>query len=143
MLLLALADCVNACFDVYRLRIRLTRCAIEILGGIIGEVAMIHQLRVYEIFEHNKAAFLVRFREHAARIMATYGFEIVWMWECSTPERAEFVYLLAWPDEETMLRSWEAFKADEEWKAIKRATNAEHGDLVGAIEERVLVPFVS
>ena len=100
---------------------------------------MIHQLRVYEIFEHNKAAFFARFRDHAARIMATYGFEILWMWESSTPERAEFTYLLAWPDEETMLRSWEAFKADEEWKEIKRATNAEHGDLVGAIEERTMV----
>ena len=27
---------------------------------------MIHQLRIYEIFEHNKAAFHDRFRDHAA-----------------------------------------------------------------------------
>ena len=31
---------------------------------------MIHQLRIYEIFEHNKAAFHQRFRDHAARIIA-------------------------------------------------------------------------
>lgn len=104
---------------------------------------MLHQLRVYEIFEHNKDAFLARFRDHAARIMAKYGFLILWMWETSTSERLEFVYLLAWPDEETMCSSWEAFKADEEWKEIKRVTNAEHGDLVGAIEERVLRPIAS
>jgi hypothetical protein len=30
---------------------------------------MIHQLRIYEIFEPNKAAFHARFRDHAARIM--------------------------------------------------------------------------
>ena len=30
---------------------------------------MIHQLRVYEIFEHDKAAFHERFRDHAARLM--------------------------------------------------------------------------
>ena len=40
---------------------------------------MIHQLRIYEIFEHNKAAFHDRFRDHAARIMQTSGFEIIAM----------------------------------------------------------------
>ena len=42
---------------------------------------MIHQLRIYEIFEHNKSAFHERFRDHAARIMQKYGFDIVAMWE--------------------------------------------------------------
>ena len=30
--------------------------------------------------------------------------------------------------------------ADEEWTEIKRVTGAAHGKLVGAIEDRVLVP---
>ena len=29
---------------------------------------------------------------------------------------------------------------DEEWTEIKRVTGAEHGKLVGAIEDRMLVP---
>lgn len=29
---------------------------------------MIRQLRIYEIFEHNKAAFHARLRDHAAHI---------------------------------------------------------------------------
>ena len=33
---------------------------------------MIHQLRIYEIFEHNKAAFHARFRDHATRIMGRF-----------------------------------------------------------------------
>ena len=65
---------------------------------------MIHQLRIYEIFEHNKAAFHDRFRDHAARIMKTYGFEIVAMWEVLTERRTEFVYLLAWPNERRRMR---------------------------------------
>ena len=101
---------------------------------------MIHQLRVYEIFEHNKAAFHARFRDHAARIMRRYGFAIVGMWETTTERRTEFVYLLSWPDAATLQAAWEAFRADEEWQAIKRVTSAEHGDLVGTIEDRVLVP---
>jgi heme-degrading monooxygenase HmoA len=100
---------------------------------------MIHQLRIYEIFEHNKAAFHDRFRDHAARIMKTYGFNILAMWESKTDQRTEFVYLLAWPDEGRMRAAWSRFMADEEWKEIKRITSAQHGDLVGEIEERVLV----
>jgi heme-degrading monooxygenase HmoA len=101
---------------------------------------MIHQLRIYEIFEHNKAAFHDRFRDHAARIMQTYGFEIVAMWETQTDKRTEFVYLLVWPDEQSLRSAWAKFMADEEWKEIKRVTNKQHGDLVGAIEDRILVP---
>ena len=101
---------------------------------------MIHQLRIYEIFERNKAAFHARFRDHAARIMRRYGFEIVAMWEARTERRTEFVYLLAWPDERAKTTAWERFMSDEEWKEIKRRTSAEHGDLVGAIEDRLLTP---
>jgi heme-degrading monooxygenase HmoA len=101
---------------------------------------VIHQLRIYEIFERNKPAFHARFRDHAARIMRTYGFEIVAMWEAKTPRRTEFVYLLAWPDEAAKTAAWDKFMADEAWKEIKRVTGAAHGDLVGEIEDRVLTP---
>jgi heme-degrading monooxygenase HmoA len=107
---------------------------------VTGDLTMIHQLRIYEIFEHNKAAFHDRFRDHAARIMKSYGFDIIAMWESKTNDRTEFVYLLAWPDEQTMLRGWGQFRADEEWKKIKKLTNTQHGDLVGVIQECTLVP---
>src|SRR5437899_3351568 len=85
---------------------------------------MIHQLRIYEIFEQNKAAFHDRFRDHAARIMKSYGFDIIATWESKTNDRTEFVYLLAWPDEQTMRQAWEQFRANEEWNEIKRVTRA-------------------
>ena len=106
-----------------------------------NEVAeMIYQLRIYEIFEHNKAAFHNRFRDHAARIMKSYGFDIIATWESKTNDPSEFVYLLAWSDEQAMLRAWGQFRADEEWKKIKKLANTQHGNLVGVIEERTLVP---
>ncbi len=101
---------------------------------------MIHQLRIYEIFEHNKAAFHARFRDHAVRIMRRHGFDFVGLWETRTPPRTEFVYILAWPDEATKTAAWRAFMADDEWKEIKRATASRHGDLVGTIEDRLLHP---
>ena len=99
---------------------------------------MINQLRIYEIFEENKAAFHNRFRDHAARIMRRYGFRIVAMWEAQGAGKTEFVYLLEWPDEATKDAAWAAFMADKEWAEIKRVTASEHGRLVGGIEDRVL-----
>ncbi|PDT74893.1 NIPSNAP family protein [Bradyrhizobium sp. C9] len=100
---------------------------------------MIQQLRIYEIFENNKAAFHARFRDHAARIMmGRYGFKFVSMWETKIGDRTEFVYLLEWPDEATKTAQWAAFMADPEWSEIKRVTHAEHGLMVGQIEDRLL-----
>jgi len=102
---------------------------------------MIQQLRIYEIFEHNKTAFHTRFRDHAARIMRSrYGFQIVAMWETTFGDRTEFVYILEWPDEAAKTAAWAAFMADQEWSDVKRVTSAEHGLMVGKIEDRVLSP---
>jgi hypothetical protein len=98
----------------------------------------IHQLRIYEIFEHNKAAFHERFRDHAVRIMKRHGFTILSMWEAKTPKRTEFVYLLEWPNEQVMKTRWAAFMSDQEWGAIKERTRGAHGVLVGEIQDRVL-----
>jgi len=99
---------------------------------------MIHQLRIYEIFETNKAAFHARFRDHAARIMARHGFHIVAMWEARTDDRTEFVYLLQWPDEATLTARWADFMADQEWSEIKTRTAAADGVMVGGIQDRLL-----
>jgi hypothetical protein len=99
---------------------------------------MIEQLRIYEIFESNKEAFHTRFRDHAARIMKTYGFDIAAMWEAKAKNRTEFVYVLRWPNEATMRESWARFMQDAEWSKIKDSSAAEHGPMVGAIEERVM-----
>src|SRR5215813_1352687 len=73
---------------------------------------VIHQLRIYEIFDGNKKAFHDRFRDHAMRIMAKYGFKTVATWESKKDNRTQFVYLLEWPDRETMSDCWEKFLRD-------------------------------
>lgn len=105
-----------------------------------GDFRVIHQLRIYEIFEANKAAFHARFRDHAIRIMKRYGFDFVALWETQSQGRTEFVYMLRWPDEQTMIAAWANFMADSEWSEIKERTAAESGNMVGQITERVLRP---
>ncbi len=107
--------------------------------GIAGEQQkVIHQLRIYEIFDSNKKAFHDRFRDHAMRIMAKYDFKIVATWASKKSNRTEFVYLLEWPDEETMTNCWEKFLQDPEWIKIKKETGEVYGSLVGEIQDRTL-----
>ena len=99
---------------------------------------VVHQLRIYEIFDANKKAFHDRFRDHAMRIMAKYDFKIVATWESKKDNRTEFVYLLEWPDEATMSDRWEKFLRDPEWIKIKKETGEINGPLVGEIQARTL-----
>ena len=99
---------------------------------------VIHQLRIYEIFDSNKKAFHDRFRDHALRIMAKYDFKIVATWESKKDNRTEFVYLLEWPDKETMADRWTKFLQDQEWIQIKKETGEINGPLVGEVQDRTL-----
>jgi heme-degrading monooxygenase HmoA len=101
---------------------------------------LIHQLRLYEIFPHNRDAFLARFRDHAAPIMTRHGFSFVGQWETTHAGRMEFAYLLQWADDDALEAGWAAFRSDPEWRTIRAETNARHGDLVGAIQDRTLRP---
>ena len=114
-------------------------------GVIVGSLAsagepqkVIHQLRIYEIFDNNKKAFHDRFRDDAMRIMAKYDFKIVATWESKKDNRTEFVYLLEWLDKETMTDRWEKFLRDQEWIKIKKETGEINGPLVGEIQDRTL-----
>lgn len=100
----------------------------------------IHQLRIYTIPTENKPVFHDRFRDHAQRIMKTYGFNIVAMWDTEFENTIEFVYLLQWPDEHTMKTAWQNFMNDQEWKDIKVETSKLHGTFVIKIEDRTLIP---
>lgn len=106
--------------------------------GVKATGSVIHQLRIYEIFDSNKTAFHERFRDHAMRIMTRYGFKIVATWESRHDNRTELVYLLEWTDTKTMKDRWAAFMADQEWAEIKKVTAEAHGTLVGDIEDRTL-----
>lgn len=99
----------------------------------------LQQLRIYEINRSNKDAFHRRFQDHALRIMKRHGFKVIDMWESDTGEKIEFVYLLSWPDKETMDSRWKEFLADQEWIDIKKQTAAESGELVREANGQPLV----
>ena len=95
--------------------------ALQHLFASAGEQQkVIHQLRIYEIFDANKKAFHDRFRDHAMRTMAKYNFKIVATWESKKDNRTEFVYLLEWPDKVTMTDRWKKFLRDRDGLRSRR-----------------------
>jgi len=72
------------------------------------------------------------------RIMARYDFKIVATWESKKDNRIEFVYLLEWPDGDTMADRWKKFLRDQEWIRIKKETGEMYGPLVSEIQDRTL-----
>jgi hypothetical protein len=124
-------------------RLALAACALVIALPVTAQQAgqaqpPVQQLRIYELFDATREAFHVRFRDHALRIMARYGFDVAAMWEARRDGRPEFVYLLNWPSEAAMRTAWDGFLADDEWIRIKQESATRHGRLVGTIEDRVL-----
>jgi hypothetical protein len=66
--------------------------------------------------------------------------EVVGFWMPDDPDAdGAIIYLLAFPDRDAIASSWAAFRADEEWRAGKAASEAD-GPLVERIESRVLTP---
>jgi len=104
----------------------------------VTQTSPVYQLRIYEIFEKNKDLFHERFRDHAMRIMKKYNFKIMSIYESKSDKKTEFVYFLEWPDQNTMKKAWDGFKADKEWIEIKKQYTEKYGDVIGNIEDRVL-----
>jgi hypothetical protein len=87
-------------------RILIASIVILTVGVIVPERSLIsaseqqnviHQLRIYEIFDSDKKAFHDRFRDHAMRIMAKYDFKIIATWESKKDNRTEFIICLNGP----------------------------------------------
>src|SRR5262245_8473580 len=104
-----------------------------------GNGRALQQLRIYELNRANRDHFHQRFRDDALRIMKRHGFDVRDIWESDTGEKLQFVYVLDWPDRETMDNSWKAFLADAEWIAIKKRTAEKYGDLVREANGQPLV----
>jgi len=85
-----------------------------------------------------KKRFMTVFEITPCASWRKYDFKIVATWESKKDNRTEFVYLLEWPDRETMAGRWEKFLRDQEWIKIKKETGEMCGPLVGEIQDRTL-----
>jgi len=123
----------------------------SVLSLILSAVALplrsaddtrVYELRVYTAAPAKLDAVLARFRDHTCKLFEKHGMENVGYW---LPTQEEFgagntlVYLLAHKSREAAKASWAEFRADPEWQAVTKASEA-NGKIVLKAESTFLSP---
>jgi hypothetical protein len=101
----------------------------------------VFELRTYHAAPGKLGALNDRFRNHTNKLFAKHGMTIIGFWTPADPQTADntLIYLLAFPSKEAADKSWEAFRADPEWKAAREASEKD-GKLVEKVESVFLNP---
>jgi hypothetical protein len=105
------------------------------------EDSRVFELRTYYTPPGKLADLQTRFRDHTRALFERHGMENVGYFVPTDGDAAQntLVYLLAHPNREVATASWDAFKADPEWIAVK-ARSEENGPIVDHIDSVFLSP---
>ena len=101
-----------------------------------SEAARVYELRTYTATPGNLAAVLARFRDHTVKLFEKHGMVNVGYWVPADEKDGsadKLIYLLEHRSREAAAASWKAFKADPEWQAVVKATEA-NGKIVAKAE---------
>jgi hypothetical protein len=107
-----------------------------------GHSAPVYELRTYTAEPNRLGDVLARFRDHTMGLFAQHGITSVAYWlpvDAKDGAGDKLVYLLRHPSREEAARNWAAFRADPEWQAVVRASEA-HGKIVLRTESMFLAP---
>jgi hypothetical protein len=101
----------------------------------------VFELRTYYAAPGKMDALNARFRDHTCRLFKKHGMTVVGFWTPTQPDEAQrkLIYLLAHASKDAADKSWQAFRDDQEWNAVKTASEKD-GKLVEKIEQVFLNP---
>jgi hypothetical protein len=94
---------------------------------------MIYEYRAYYAMPGRMPDIQKRFADVTMRLFQKHGIKVVGFWETVIGESNELVYICAYDDLAHRERVWQAFLADPEWQAAKKAS-----ELNGPLLERVV-----
>jgi hypothetical protein len=101
----------------------------------------VYELRTYHAAPGKMAALNARFRDHTCKLFAKHGMTVVGFWTPTDPKKAEevLIYVLSFPSKGAADKSWQAFRDDPEWKAVREASERD-GKLVERVESVFMNP---
>jgi hypothetical protein len=84
----------------------------------------LYELRVYKAADGKLEALHARFRDHTDRIFANHGIKSTGYFSPTEGTKAGdvLIYILEYPDRKSAQASWEAFGADPQWQAARKAS---------------------
>jgi hypothetical protein len=102
----------------------------------------VYELRIYTAAPGKLEALLTRFRDHTCKLFEKHGMANIGYWvplQESEGSHEKLYYLLAFPSREAAKASWAEFRADPEWQAVSKASEA-NGKIVLKTESIFLSP---
>ena len=106
----------------------------------------VFELRTYTASPGNLDSLLARFREHTLKLFEKYGMTNFGYWtptETKSGAGQKLIYLLAHKSREAAAESFNAFRADPDWIAVKKASEEKAGGSLTAqngVTSEFLVP---
>jgi hypothetical protein len=104
-------------------------------GDAEAQGRKVFEMRTYTSPDGRLDDLLARFRNDTMRIFAKHGMQNVGYWvPVDAPASANtLVYILAHDSRDAATKSWAAFRADPEWKAVTDRTQA-NGPIVANVQ---------
>lgn len=106
-----------------------------------AEDTRVFELRTYVTNEGKLDALLRRFREHTCQLFARHGMENIGYWvpvDAKDGAANTLIYLIAHSSRDVAKENWKNFAADEEWKKVRAASEAE-GKILARAPESVFL----
>ncbi len=100
---------------------------------------MIYEYRAYYVNPGRMADVQKRFADVTMRLFAKHGIKVVGFWEPVIGESNELVYICAFDDLAHRQRAWDAFQADPEWQAARKASEM-NGPLLQRVVNKIWKP---
>lgn len=93
----------------------------------------VYEMRTYYAPQGRLDDLHARFRNHTMKLFEKHGMTNVGYWVPIDNKENKLVYLLSYPSRDAAKKSWAAFGADADWKAVKKETEAK-GPIVAKVE---------
>jgi molybdopterin-guanine dinucleotide biosynthesis protein A len=97
---------------------------------------VIYEYRLYIAAPGRMPELNARFRDDTMRIFKKHGMKVVGFWTPMIGSMHELHYILAWDSLEAMEKAWKSMRADEEWIAVRKRTEA-NGPIVTDVRNQI------
>jgi len=100
----------------------------------------VYELRTYTTVEGRLEALQARFRDHTIKLFEKHGMTNVGYWvpQDEPASKNTLIYIISHRSREAAKKSWDAFRADPEWKKVQAESEKD-----GKIVDKVVSVFMT